>query len=187
MINRETIEKILDATQIVDVIGEFVSLKRRGANYVACCPFHDEKTPSFSVSPSKGIFKCFGCGKGGDAVHFIMEHEHLSYPEALKWLAAKYNIEVVEKEETAEDIAQRMKSESMMLVNEFAAKYFVHELFDTMEGRAVGLRKKETLRADHTALRSRIFARAKGFTRKRGGGKRIQGRIPDRHGTLRAA
>ena len=139
MINRETIEKILDATQIVDVIGEFVSLKRRGANYVACCPFHDEKTPSFSISPSKGIFKCFGCGKGGDAVHFIMEHEHLSYPEALKWLAAKYNIEVVEKEETAEDIAQRMKSESMMLVNEFAAKYFVHELFDTMEGRAVGL------------------------------------------------
>ena len=116
MINQETIQKILDATQIVDVIGEFVSLRRRGANYVACCPFHDEKTPSFSVSPSKGIFKCFGCGKGGDAVHFIMEHEHLSYPEALKWLAAKYHIDVVEKEETAEEIANRMKSESGKLI-----------------------------------------------------------------------
>ena len=109
MINRETIDRILDAAQIVDVISDFVTLKRRGANYVACCPFHDEKTPSFSVSPSKGIFKCFGCGKAGDAVHFIMEHEHLSYPEALKWLAAKYHIEVVEKEETAEEIASRMK------------------------------------------------------------------------------
>ena len=151
MINRETIEKILDATQIVDVIGEFVTLKRRGANYVACCPFHDEKTPSFSVSPSKGIFKCFGCGKGGDAVHFIMEHEHLSYPEALKWLAAKYNIEVVEKEETAEEIAGRLKSESMMLVNEFAAKYFSKTLFESAEGRSVGLsyfREKRRLRED---------------------------------------
>lgn len=151
MINQETIQKILDATQIVDVIGEFVSLRRRGANYVACCPFHDEKTPSFSVSPSKGIFKCFGCGKGGDAVHFIMEHEHLSYPEALKWLAAKYHIDVVEKEETAEEIASRMKSESMMLVNEFAAKYFARTLLDTPEGRAVGLsyfREKRRLRED---------------------------------------
>lgn len=139
MINRETIEKIIDATQIVDVVSEFVSLKRRGANYIACCPFHDEKTPSFSVSPSKGIFKCFGCGKGGDAVHFIMEHEHLSYPEALKWLAAKYHIEVTEKEETAEEIAGRLKSESMMLVNEFAAKYFSGILFNNLEGKAVGL------------------------------------------------
>ena len=151
MINRETIDRILDAAQIVDVISDFVTLKRRGANYVACCPFHDEKTPSFSVSPSKGIFKCFGCGKAGDAVHFIMEHEHLSYPEALKWLAAKYHIEVVEKEETAEEIASRMKSESMMLVNEFAAKYFSETLFENPEGRAVGLsyfRDKRRLRED---------------------------------------
>ena len=151
MINRETIDRILDAAQIVDVISDFVTLKRRGANYVACCPFHDEKTPSFSVSPSKGIFKCFGCGKAGDAVHFIMEHEHLSYLEALKWLAAKYHIEVVEKEETAEEIASRMKSESMMLVNEFAAKYFSETLFENPEGRAVGLsyfRDKRRLRED---------------------------------------
>lgn len=139
MINRETVEKILDAAQIVDVVSDFVSLKRRGANYIACCPFHDEKTPSFSVSPSKGIFKCFGCGKGGDAVHFVMEHEHLSYPDALKWLAAKYHIEVVEKELTAEEIAGRLKSESMMLVNEFASEFFCDSLFNTREGQAIAL------------------------------------------------
>lgn len=139
MINRDTIDKILDAVRITDVVGEFVTLKRRGANYIACCPFHDEKTPSFSVSPSKGIFKCFGCGKGGDAVHFVMEHEHMTYPEALKWLAAKYHIEVVEKEETAEEAAQRLRSESMMLVNEFAAGFFSDCLTSTEEGKAVGM------------------------------------------------
>ena len=101
MIDRATVEKILDATEIVDVISDFVTLKRRGANYIACCPFHNEKTPSFSVSPSKGIFKCFGCGKAGSAVTFVMEHEQMTYPEALKYLARKYGIEVHEQEESS--------------------------------------------------------------------------------------
>ena len=101
MIPRETVEKVLDAAQIVDVVSDFVDLKRRGANWIACCPFHNEKTPSFSVSPSKGIFKCFGCGKAGTAVDFVMEHESLTFPEAIRYLAKKYHIEVNEKEETA--------------------------------------------------------------------------------------
>lgn len=137
MIPQETVNKILDTAQIVDVIGDFVTLKRRGANYIACCPFHNEKTPSFSVSPSKGIYKCFGCGKSGTAVGFIMEHESLSYVEALKYLARKYHIEVVEKEETAEDIAKRDHKESLLLVSEFAGKHFQQNL-STAEGRAVG-------------------------------------------------
>ena len=99
MIDRATVDKILDATQIVDVIGDFVSLRRRGANYLGLCPFHQDKNPSMSVSPTKGIFKCFSCGKSGTALSFLMEHEHLSYPEALKYLAAKYGIEVQEEEE----------------------------------------------------------------------------------------
>ncbi len=137
MIPRETVDKILDATQIVDVVSDFVTLKKRGANYSACCPFHNEKTPSFYVSPSKGIYKCFGCGKAGSAVGFVMEHESLSYSEALKYLARKYHIEVVEKEETAEEIAARQKNESLMLVTEFAQKFFVEQL-GTPEGKSVG-------------------------------------------------
>lgn len=137
MIPQATVDKILDATQIVDVVGDFVTLKRRGANYTACCPFHNEKTPSFYVSPSKGIFKCFGCGKAGTAVSFIMEHESLSYVEALKYLARKYHIEVVEKEETAEEIALKQRNESLLLVTEFAWKFFKDQL-KTVEGRSVG-------------------------------------------------
>lgn len=137
MIPQDTVAKILDTAQIVDVVEDFVSLRRRGANYIACCPFHNEKTPSFYVSPSKGIFKCFGCGKSGTAVGFIMEHEGLSYAEALKYLARKYGIEVVEKEETAEEIARRQRSESLLLVSEFAHKFFVSSL-DSEEGRTVG-------------------------------------------------
>lgn len=128
MIPRNTVELILDTAKIEDVIGDFVTLKRRGANLIACCPFHNEKTPSFYVSPAKGIFKCFGCGKSGTAVGFIMEHENLTYSEALKYLAKKYGIEVVEKEETAEEIAARQKSESLLLVSEFAQKFFVDNL-----------------------------------------------------------
>lgn len=124
MIPRETVDKILDSARIEDVVGDFVSLKRRGANFIACCPFHNEKTPSFYVSPAKGIFKCFGCGKSGTAVGFVMEHEGLTYVEALKFLARKYHIEVVEKEETAEEIASRQRSESLYLVSEFAGKFF---------------------------------------------------------------
>ena len=124
MIPRETVDKILDSAQIVDVVGDFVSLKRQGANFIACCPFHNEKTPSFYVSPAKGIYKCFGCGKSGTAVGFVMEHENLSYVDALKFLARKYHIEIVEKEETAEEIALRQRSESLLLVSEYAAKFF---------------------------------------------------------------
>ena len=136
MIPQETVNRILDAAQIVDVVGDFVTLKKRGANHVACCPFHNEKTPSFSVSASKGIFKCFGCGKSGTAVGFVMEHENMSYTEALKYLAKKYHIEVVEKEESAEDIAQRQRNESLLLVSEYAGKFF-QESLQTPEGQAI--------------------------------------------------
>lgn len=137
MIPQETVNRILDAAQIVDVVGDFVTLKKRGANHMACCPFHNEKTPSFVVSPSKGIYKCFGCGKSGTAVGFVMEHENLSYTEALKYLARKYHIEVVEKEETAEEIAQRQHNESLLLVSEYAGRFF-QESLSTPEGQAVG-------------------------------------------------
>ena len=136
MIPQETVNRILDSAQIVDVIGDFVTLKKRGANHIACCPFHNEKTPSFSVSASKGIYKCFGCGKSGTAVGFVMEHENMSYTEALKYLAKKYHIEVVEKEETAEEIAQKQKHESLMLVSEFAGKFF-QESLATVEGQNI--------------------------------------------------
>jgi len=136
MIPQETVNRILDTAQIVDVIGDFVTLKKRGANHIACCPFHNEKTPSFSVSASKGIYKCFGCGKSGTAVGFVMEHENMSYTEALKYLARKYHIEVVEKEESAEEIAQRHKHESLILLSEFAGKFF-QESIDTPEGRNI--------------------------------------------------
>ena len=137
MIPQETVNRILDAAQIVDVVGDFVTLKKRGANHMACCPFHNEKTPSFVVSPSKGIYKCFGCGKSGTAVGFIMEHENLSYTEALKYLAKKYHIEVVEKEETAEEIAKKQRNESLFLVSEYAGKFFQDSL-QTPEGQAIG-------------------------------------------------
>ncbi len=136
MIPQETVNRILDAADIVEVVGDFVSLKKRGTNYTACCPFHNEKTPSFSVSPSKGIFKCFGCNKSGSAVKFVMEHENISYPEALKYLAKKYHIEVIEKEESAEDIALRQRSESLLLLTEFAAKFF-QESLKTPEGQTI--------------------------------------------------
>ncbi len=139
MIPQETVDRILDTARIDEVVGDFVTLRRRGANLVACCPFHNEKTPSFYVSPSKGIFKCFGCGKAGSAVGFVMEHEHYTYVEALKYLANKYHIEVQEKEETVEDIAARQRTESLMLVSEFAQKFFVESLLHTDEGRNVGL------------------------------------------------
>ena len=137
MIPQDTVNKILDTAQIVEVISDFVSLKRRGANYVACCPFHNEKTPSFSVSPTKGIYHCFGCGKTGSAVRFVMEHESMSYVEALKYLAKKYGIEVREKEETPEEIASRQRRESLMLVLDYTEKFF-QESLRTQEGRNLG-------------------------------------------------
>ncbi len=139
MIDPATIEKILDTANIVDVIGDFVSLKKRGVNYVGLCPFHDEKTPSFTVSPSKSIYKCFGCGRSGNVVGFIMEYEHLSYPEALRYLAKKYHIEIEEKELTEDEIREQHESESLSTVTEFAKKYFTDSLFNNLEGISIGL------------------------------------------------
>lgn len=139
MIDRETVSKILDAAQIVDVVSDFVTLKRRGVNYIGLCPFHDEKTGSFTVSPSKGIFKCFGCGKGGSAVHFIMEHEQLDYVGALRYLAKKYNIDIVEKEETEEEKRTKSDRESMFALNSWTQKHFADTLHNTDDGRAIGL------------------------------------------------
>lgn len=138
MIPDETVRQILDTAKVEEVVGDFVSLRRRGSEYWACCPFHNEKTPSFHIVPSKGIYYCFGCHKGGSAVGFVMDYEHMSYVEALRYLAKKYNIEIHEKEETAEDIANRQRRESMLLVTEYASKFF-HEQLRTEEGRNVGL------------------------------------------------
>ncbi len=139
MIPKDTIEKIFDAADIIDVIGQFVSLKKSGSSYKGLSPFVNEKSPSFMVSPAKGIFKDFSSGKGGNVVTFLMEHEHFSYVEALKWLAQKYNIEIEEKERSAEEIAAQGEKESLFLVNEFAKEFFHTELLQTQEGKAVGL------------------------------------------------
>ncbi len=139
MIDRATVEKILDAVRIEEVIGDFVSLRKRGANYLGLCPFHQDKNPSMSVSATKGIFKCFACGKAGNAVTFLMEHEHLSYWEALRYLAKKYHIEIVEKEETAEEIASRMRYESLLVVSEYAQKFYADVLWNSEVGKAIGL------------------------------------------------
>ncbi|HKI89565.1 MAG TPA: DNA primase, partial [Draconibacterium sp.] len=139
VIDHATIERILDAAEITDVVSDFVTLRKRGVNMLGLCPFHNEKTPSFTVSPAKGIFKCFGCGKGGNSVNFIMEHENLSYPEALKWLAKKYHIDVVEEEETEEQKQLKDERESLMIVSGFAQKFFTRYLWEENEGRTIGL------------------------------------------------
>lgn len=139
MIDPLTIQKILDAAQIAEVIQEYVPLKRRGVNLLGLCPFHNEKTPSFTVSPAKGMFKCFGCGKGGNVVNFIMEHEHLGYPEALRFLARKYHIEIEEREITREDIEKQNERESMLVLTAYAGRQFLNNLFNSEEGQAVGL------------------------------------------------
>lgn len=139
MIPKETIDDIFDSTRIEEVVGDFVTLKKRGVNLLGNCPFHDEKTPSFTVSPSKGIFKCFGCGKGGNSVNFVMEHEQFSYPEALKYLAKKYNIEIIEQEQTPEQIEKANARESLFVVNTYAKDYFTEQLKNSQEGKAIGL------------------------------------------------
>lgn len=139
MIDQGTIERIMDASDIVEVVQDFVTLKKRGVNYLGNCPFHNEKTPSFTVSPSKQIYKCFGCGKGGGSVNFVMDHEHLSYIEALKFLARKFHIEVIEKEEAPEEVEQKNRRESMMIVSEYAQKYFSGYLMNENDGRIIGL------------------------------------------------
>ncbi len=139
MIGKDTIEEIFESAQIDEVVGEFVNLKKRGVNLIGLCPFHNEKTPSFTVSPKKGIYKCFGCGKGGNSVQFLMDHEQFTYPEALKYLAKKYNIEIEEKEQTPEEIKQLNEKESLYHVTDFAAKYFASKLFGSEQGKAIGL------------------------------------------------
>ncbi|MCX6308500.1 MAG: DNA primase [Bacteroidia bacterium] len=139
MIDQLTIDRIMDAARIEEVVGEFVTLRKRGINYTGLCPFHDEKTPSFSVSPTRGICKCFSCGKGGNVVHFIMEHEQLSYYDGLKWLARKYHIEVVEKELNPEEQQVRNDRESMFILNEFARDYYLRTLHEHIDGKSIGL------------------------------------------------
>lgn len=139
MIPRDTIAAILDTVHIEDVVGDFVNLKKRGANLIGVCPFHKEKTPSFIVSPAKGIFKCFGCGKAGDSVRFIMEHEHYSYPEALRYLAQKYNITIEEKELSPEELVAQNERERMFNINSFAQQYFSETMKNDDEGISVGM------------------------------------------------
>jgi DNA primase len=139
MISKETIDRIFDTARIDEVVGDFVNLKKRGVNLLGLCPFHNEKTPSFNVNPARNIYKCFGCGKGGTSVNFIIEHEHLSYPDALRYLAKKYNIEIEEERITPEQEAIRDEKESMLLVNGFAQKYFSETLQVSEEGKAIGL------------------------------------------------
>ncbi len=139
MIDRATVEKIKEAANIVDVVGEFVTLRKAGMNYKGLCPFHNEKTPSFIVSPSRGTCHCFGCGKGGNAVSFIMEHEQMTYPEALRWLANKYHIEIQERELTDEEKREQSERESMFIINEYALKYFENVLHNHEEGKSIGM------------------------------------------------
>lgn len=139
MIPKHTIDQIFEAAIIEDVVGEFVVLKKRGVNLLGNCPFHNEKTPSFTVSPAKGIYKCFGCGKAGNSINFIMEHEHYTYPEALRYLANKYQIEVEELEETDEQKQSANEKESLFIVSNFAANYFQQQLHETQEGKSIGL------------------------------------------------
>ncbi len=139
MIDKATVDRIFAAADIVEVVSDFVSLRKKGVNYGACCPFHNEKTPSFVVSPAKGLFKCFGCGKGGNAVTFVMEQEGMSYVEALKYVGKKYGIEVNDRPVSDEELKRNDDRESMMVVNSFAAEWFGNQLHDTDEGRSVGL------------------------------------------------
>ena len=139
MIQKDTIDKIFETAKIEEVVGDFVNLKKKGVNYIGNCPFHNEKTPSFTVSPTKGIYKCFGCGKGGNSVRFIMDMEHYTYPEALKYIAKKYQIEVIEKELSSEQKAVQSKRESLYVVSSFANKFFQDSLWNTKEGKNIGV------------------------------------------------
>jgi DNA primase len=150
LIHKEDIDKIFEAARVEEVVADYVSLKKRGANLIGCCPFHNEKTPSFYVSPAKGIYKCFGCGKGGHAINFIMEHDKLTYPDALRYLAKKYNIEITEEEQTPEQVQHQNDRESLLVVSSFAQKHFSENLYNTDEGKSIGLGyfKERGLRED---------------------------------------
>src|SRR5437762_14309017 len=139
MITQNTIQQILSRIDIVEIVGSFVKLKKRGANYLGLCPFHNEKTPSFTVSPSKEIYKCFGCGRSGNTISFLMEHEKYSYVESLRWLAAKYNVEIEEKELSPEVRQQQQVAESLFILNGFAQKWFHDSLLSSEEGQDIGL------------------------------------------------
>ena len=139
MIPKETIDLIFETARVEEVVGDFVTLKKRGVNYIGNCPFHNEKTPSFTVSPTKGIYKCFGCGKGGNSINFVMEIEHFNYPEALKFIAKKYNIEIEEEELTSEQVERANEKDSLFIVSNFANDYFQDMLWNSEEGKAVGL------------------------------------------------
>jgi len=139
VIPRDTINTIIETARVEEVVGDFVTLRKRGVNMIGLCPFHNEKTPSFTVSPAKGIYKCFGCGKAGNSVNFVMEHEHYTYPEALKFLAKKYNVEVEEEEQTPEQIKELNEKESLFAVSAFAQKFFTDQLFNSEEGKSIGL------------------------------------------------
>lgn len=139
MITQKTIQEVMNTAKVEDVVGDFVNLRRRGVNLIGNCPFHDEKTPSFTVSPSKNIYKCFGCGKAGDPVRFIMDHEHISFPESIRFLAQKYRIEVEETEQTAQEIENKHIIDSYYIVNQFAKDYYTDVLFNRVEGKNIGL------------------------------------------------
>jgi DNA primase len=139
MISQNTIQQILGRLDIVDVIGGFVKLKKRGTNYLGLCPFHNEKTPSFTVSPTKEIYKCFGCGRSGNTISFLMEHEKYSYVDSLKWLANKYGIEIEETFQTDEQKQQQLSADSLYIINGFAQQFFMKMLFETEEGQDIGL------------------------------------------------
>src|SRR5665213_2921898 len=139
MISPATIQQILSRIDIVEIIGSFISLKKRGSNYLGLCPFHNEKTPSFTVSPSKEIYKCFGCGRSGNSISFLMEHEKYSYVETLKWLAAKYNVAIEEKETSPEYKQQQQAADSLYIINKFAQQFFSDALLNTEEGIDIGL------------------------------------------------
>lgn len=139
MITQKTIQQVIDIAKIEDVVGDYVNLTRRGVNLLGLCPFHDEKTPSFTVSPAKNIFKCFGCGRGGDPIGFIIEHEHISYPEAIRFLARKYNVEIEESGNTEEEIEKKLVTDSLYIVNEYAKNYYTEILLNDEEGRTIGL------------------------------------------------
>jgi DNA primase len=138
-IPEEAVDRIRQAADILEVVGDFVSLKKRGSNYTACCPFHNEKSPSFNVNPTRQIYKCFGCGKAGDAVRFVMDIENIGYGEALRYLAKKYGIEIAEQEQTSEDLIRQNERESLHIVLNFAKTFFQDSLQKTDEGKSIGL------------------------------------------------
>jgi DNA primase len=139
MISPASIQQVMNRADIVDVVGQFVRLKKRGTNYIANCPFHNEKTPSFNVSPAKGIYKCFGCGKAGNVVTFVQEHEKLTYPEAIRWLADHYKITLEETERTPEQQQKQLAEEGLRILNEYAASYFHDILLNNEEGQLIGM------------------------------------------------